>query len=61
MVFPARGKSAGSWKAALARFLDADRKALIDSIEADKKWDDEVESQVREAVEAFNQQYGVEA
>src|SRR3989454_6569923 len=35
------------WKAALARFLDADRKALIDSIEADKKWDDEVESQVR--------------
>src|SRR5437879_10583894 len=48
----------GDWKAAFARFLDVERKALIDSIETDKKWDEEVESQVREAVGAFNRQYG---
>jgi F-type H+-transporting ATPase subunit alpha len=48
------------WKAAFARFLHAERQALIESIERDRKWDDEVEGQVREAVEAFNRQYGVE-
>jgi F-type H+-transporting ATPase subunit alpha len=49
------------WKAGFARFLEAERKALIDSIETEKKWDEEVEARVREAIEAFNQQYGVEA
>jgi F-type H+/Na+-transporting ATPase subunit alpha len=48
------------WKAALARYLTADRKALLDAIENEKKWDDDVERQVREAVEAFNKQFGVE-
>jgi F-type H+-transporting ATPase subunit alpha len=48
------------WKAALARYMTADRKALLDSIENEKKWDDDVERQVREAVEAFNKQFGVE-
>jgi F-type H+/Na+-transporting ATPase subunit alpha len=48
------------WKEAFARFLQADRRALIDSIETEKKWDDDVEGQVREAIEAFNRQYGVE-
>jgi F0F1-type ATP synthase alpha subunit len=50
----------GDWKAAFSRFLQAERKALIDSIENDRKWDDDVEGQVREAIETFNKQYGVE-
>jgi F-type H+-transporting ATPase subunit alpha len=48
------------WKAAFGRFLSAERRAVLDSIETDKKWDDEVEAQVRDAIEAFNRQYGVE-
>jgi F-type H+/Na+-transporting ATPase subunit alpha len=48
------------WKAALARYLTAERKALLDAIENEKKWDEDVEGQVREAIEAFNKQYGVE-
>ena len=48
------------WKAALARYLTAERKALLDAIENEKKWDDDVEGQVREAIEAFNKQFGVE-
>ena len=48
------------WKALFARYAGAERKALIDSLENDKKWDEEVEGQVREAIEAFNKQYGVE-
>jgi F-type H+/Na+-transporting ATPase subunit alpha len=48
------------WKSLFARYLGAERKALIDSLENDKKWDEEVEAQVREAIEAFNKQYGVE-
>jgi F-type H+-transporting ATPase subunit alpha len=50
----------GDWKEAFARFLQAERKTLIDAIETDRKWDDEVESQVRETIETFNRQYGVE-
>ncbi|HEY4027087.1 MAG TPA: F0F1 ATP synthase subunit alpha [Candidatus Dormibacteraeota bacterium] len=50
----------GEWREAFARFLSAERKALIDSLETDQKWDDEVEGRVREAIEAFNRQYGVE-
>jgi F-type H+/Na+-transporting ATPase subunit alpha len=48
------------WRISLARYLMAERKALIDSIEQEKKWDDEVENQVKDAIEAFNRQYGVE-
>jgi F-type H+-transporting ATPase subunit alpha len=48
------------WKSALARYLQADRKALLDSIEDEKKWDEDAERQVREAIEAFNKQFGVE-
>src|SRR5215472_9021262 len=48
------------WKDAFARFLTAERGALIDSLERDRRWDDEVEAQVRDSVEAFNRQYGVE-
>jgi F-type H+-transporting ATPase subunit alpha len=48
------------WKAALARYLMADRKALLDSIENEKKWDEDVEGQVKDAIQAFNKQYGVE-
>jgi F-type H+-transporting ATPase subunit alpha len=48
------------WKAALARYLMAERKGLLDSIENEKKWDDDVERQVKEAIEAFNKQFGVE-
>jgi F-type H+/Na+-transporting ATPase subunit alpha len=47
------------WKEAFARFLHAERRALIDSIETDQRWDEAVEGQIREAIEAFNRQYGV--
>src|SRR3982075_906290 len=47
------------WKSLFARYAGADRKALIDSLENDKKWDEEVEGQVKEAIQAFNKQYGV--
>jgi len=48
------------WKQAFVRFLLAERKALVDSLEADQKWDDEVGGRVKEAIETFNRQYGVE-
>ncbi|MBO0685893.1 MAG: F0F1 ATP synthase subunit alpha, partial [Candidatus Dormibacteraeota bacterium] len=48
------------WKAALGRFLHQEREGLLNSIEAERKWDDQVEGQVKEALEAFNRQYGVE-
>ena len=47
------------WKEAFARFLHAERKTLIDSIETDQRWDEAVEGQITEAIEAFNRQYGV--
>jgi F-type H+/Na+-transporting ATPase subunit alpha len=47
------------WKSALARYLQAERKTLLDSIENEKKWDEDAERQVREAIEAFNKQFGV--
>ena len=48
------------WKDRFVRFLHAEHQALIDSIETDKKWNDEVEGQVREVIAAFNKQFGVE-
>ncbi|HYW28058.1 MAG TPA: F0F1 ATP synthase subunit alpha [Terriglobales bacterium] len=50
----------GEWKAAFSRFLQSERKGLIEAIEIERKWDDDAEGQVREAVETFNKQYGVE-
>jgi F-type H+-transporting ATPase subunit alpha len=50
----------GDWKEAFSRFLHAERKGLVDAIETERKWDDDAEGQVREAVETFNRQYGVE-
>jgi len=47
------------WKEAFARFLHAERKTLIYSVEADQRWDESVEGQITEAIEAFNRQYGV--
>ena len=47
------------WKEQFIRFLHAERQPFIDGIENDKKWDDDVEKQVREAVLAFNRQFGV--
>src|SRR5439155_25981026 len=32
----------GAWKDAFVMFLTAERKSLIDSLENDRKWDDEV-------------------
>jgi F-type H+-transporting ATPase subunit alpha len=50
-----------AWRDAFGRFLANERAELIDkTIEAEKKWDDDVEGSVREAVETFNDQYGVE-
>src|SRR5437879_11156742 len=37
------------WKAAFGRFLELERKALIDAIETDKRWDEDVEARVKEA------------
>jgi F-type H+-transporting ATPase subunit alpha len=48
------------WRSLFARFAQAERKSLIDALERDKKWEEEVEGQVREAIQAFNKQYGVE-
>jgi F-type H+-transporting ATPase subunit alpha len=48
------------WKRSFASFLHAERKSLVESIENDRKWDDEVEGRVKEAIDAFNRQYGVE-
>jgi len=47
------------WKEAFARFLHAERRTLISSIETERKWDEDVEGQIKEAIEAFNRQYGV--
>ncbi|TMC03675.1 MAG: F0F1 ATP synthase subunit alpha [Chloroflexi bacterium] len=50
----------GEWKEAFGRFLHAERKTLIDSIESERKWDDDAEAKVKEAIATFNKQFGVE-
>ena len=50
----------GEWKDAFGRFLSSERMALIDSLETERRWDDDTEGQVKEAIETFNRQYGVE-
>jgi len=49
-----------NWKEAFVSFLAAERRSLLDALENDGKWDEEVENRVKEAIEAFNAQYGVE-
>jgi len=51
----------GEWKSGFNRFLLAERKAFVDSIETDRKWDEDVEAKVKETIDAFNRQSGVEA
>ncbi|MGI8563859.1 MAG: F0F1 ATP synthase subunit alpha [Candidatus Dormibacter sp.] len=49
------------WKNGFSRFLLAERKTFVDSIETDRKWDEDVEAKVKETIDAFNRQSGVEA
>jgi F-type H+-transporting ATPase subunit alpha len=53
--------SIADWKDGFASYLEAEQKGLLETIENDKTWDDDVEGRVRQAIEAFNRQYGVEA
>ncbi len=53
--------SIADWKDGVASYLEAEQKGLLETIENDKTWDDDVEGRVRQAIEAFNRQYGVEA
>ncbi|MBJ7603932.1 MAG: F0F1 ATP synthase subunit alpha [Candidatus Dormibacteraeota bacterium] len=49
------------WKNGFSRFLLAERKTFVDSIESDRKWDEDIEAKVKETIDAFNRQSGVEA
>jgi F-type H+-transporting ATPase subunit alpha len=49
------------WKAGFASYLQAEQKELLEALENDRAWDDDVEGRVKQAIEAFNRQYGVEA
>ncbi|MDQ6636918.1 MAG: F0F1 ATP synthase subunit alpha [Candidatus Dormibacteraeota bacterium] len=49
------------WKNGFSRFLLAERKTFVDSIETDRKWDEDVEAKVKETIDAYNRQSGVEA
>ena len=51
----------GQWKDNFARWLHAEHQEFIDSLERDGKWDDEVENRVKEVIEAYNRQSGVQA
>ncbi|MGH7870269.1 MAG: F0F1 ATP synthase subunit alpha, partial [Candidatus Dormibacteraceae bacterium] len=47
------------WKDRFNRFLGRERSNLIESLERDKRWDESVEGEVREAIEAFNREFGL--
>ncbi|MDQ6898760.1 MAG: F0F1 ATP synthase subunit alpha [Candidatus Dormibacteraeota bacterium] len=49
------------WKNGFSRFLLAERKTFVDGIESDRKWDEDIEAKVKETIDAFNRQSGVEA
>ncbi|MBO0704040.1 MAG: F0F1 ATP synthase subunit alpha [Candidatus Dormibacteraeota bacterium] len=51
----------GQWKDNFSRWLHAEHQEFIDSLERDGKWDDDVENRVKEVIEAFNRQSGVQA
>jgi len=48
------------WEEGFARFLRADHKELLSSIETKKALDDDLLKQLEKAVKAFNRQFGVE-
>jgi F-type H+-transporting ATPase subunit alpha len=48
------------WKAAFARFLTSERRELIESLERDRRWNEQIEGEVKDAISTFNRQYGVE-
>jgi ATP synthase alpha/beta chain, C terminal domain len=48
------------WEEGFARFLRADHKDLLSSIETKKALDDDLTKQLEKAVKAFNRQFGVE-
>jgi F-type H+-transporting ATPase subunit alpha len=48
------------WEVGFARFLRAERKELLSSIEAKKALDDDLVKQLERAVKSFNRQFGVE-
>ena len=48
------------WQAGFIRFLTAERKQLVDSLEREKRWDDETSARVEDAVKTWNRQFGVE-
>ena len=49
-----------AWEAGFVRFLLSERRAFVDSLERDKRWDDEVTGLVEDAVRTWNRQFGVE-
>jgi len=48
------------WEEGFARYLRADQKPLVESIESKKALDDDLLKQLEKAVKAFNRQFGVE-
>jgi F-type H+/Na+-transporting ATPase subunit alpha len=48
------------WEEGFARFLRADHKELLSSIETKKALDDDLLKQLEKAVKAFNRQFGIE-
>jgi F-type H+-transporting ATPase subunit alpha len=48
------------WEEGFARYLRADQKQLIESIESKKALDDDLLKQLEKAVKTFNRQFGVE-
>ncbi len=48
------------WKDGFARFLAAERRELIEGIERDRRWNEEVEVAVRDAIVTYNRTSGVE-
>jgi len=47
------------WEDGYARFMRAERKAFLDSLEKDKKWEDDTVKRVEDSLRAFNKQFGV--
>ena len=48
------------WEEGFARYLRADQKPLVESIESKKALDDDLLKQLEKAVKAFNRQFGIE-
>jgi len=48
------------WEAGFVRFLLSERRSLTESLEREKRWDDQSTAQVEDAVRTWNRQFGVE-